>query len=170
MGQQRSMPLLIALLVVLTSAGQALTAEQPRYGGVLTWLEYADPGRLDLHSESPLSVLQAVAGVYSGLLQYGPDDPDQWGPDLAERWEASADGLDYTFPLRRGVKWHDGQLFTAADVKASLDRITSPKFRSPRCGTMLSPLVERTDIVDDHTVRIRLKFATPVFLSALASA
>lgn len=78
-----------------------------------------------------------MAGIYSGLLQYGPDDPDQWGPDLAERWQASADGLEYTFHLRRGVQWHDGQPFTAADVKASLDRVTSPEFRSPRCGTML---------------------------------
>jgi len=137
---------------------------------VLTWLEYADPGRLDFHSESPLSVLQAVAGIYSGLLQYGPDDPDQWGPDLAERWQASADGLEYTFHLRRGVQWHDGQPFTAADVKASLDRVTSPEFRSPRCGTMLQPLVERTDMVDEHTVKIRLKLATPIFLPTLASA
>jgi peptide/nickel transport system substrate-binding protein len=162
--------LLGALLVTLGLQGHGYAQEQPRYGGVLTWLEYADPGRLNFHSESPLSVLQAVAGIYSGLLQYGPDDPDQWGPDLAERWEASADGLEYTFHLRRGVKWHDGQPFTAADVKASLDRVTSPEFRSPRCGTMLQPLVERTDMVDDHTVKIRLKLATPVFLPTLASA
>jgi peptide/nickel transport system substrate-binding protein len=137
---------------------------------VLTWLEYADPGRLDFHSESPLSVLRAVAGIYSGLLQYGPDDPDQWGPDLAERWDTSADGLEYTFHLRRRVKWHDGQPFTAADVKASLDRVTSPDFRSPRCGTMLTPMLERTDIIDEHTVKVRLKLATPIFLPTLASA
>ena len=70
---------------------------------MLTWLEYADPGRLDIHSESPLSVLQAVAGVYSGLLQYGPDDPERWGPDLAERWETSADGRIYTFTYAVGA-------------------------------------------------------------------
>ena len=128
------------------------------------------PGRLDLHSESPLSVLQAVAGVYSGLLQYGPDNPDQWGPDLAERWEVSADGLEYTFHLRQGVTWHDGQPFTAADVKASLDRIINPDFRSPRCGTMIKPLVQSTDIIDDHTVKVRLKLPTSTFLPAIASA
>lgn len=161
-------PLAVAALVIALGVGAA--AEEPRYGGVLNWLEYADPGRLDFHSESPLSVLQAVAGVYSGLLQYGPDDPDQWGPDLAERWEVSDDSLVYTFQLRRGVKWHDGQPFTAADVKASLDRITDPAFHSPRCGTMLKPLLDRTDVVDDHTVRVRLKFATPIFLPSVASA
>jgi peptide/nickel transport system substrate-binding protein len=111
-----------------------------------------------------------VAGIYSGLLQYGPDDPDQWGPDLAERWDISEDGKEYTFHLRKGVTWHDGQPFTAADVKTSMDRVTSADFRSPRCGTMLKPLVAGTDIVDDHTVKIRLKLATPIFLPALASA
>ena len=121
----RGLGLCGGLLVVLSLTGQSFSQEKPRYGGILNWLEYADPGRLDFHSESPLSVLQAVAGVYSGLLQYGPDDPDQWGPDLAERWEVSPDGRDYTFHLRHGVTWHDGEPFTATDVKASLDRVTS---------------------------------------------
>jgi peptide/nickel transport system substrate-binding protein len=170
MAQRPRVAPFIVLIIMLITVGYALTAEQPRYGGILTWLEYADPGRLDIHSESPLSVLQAVAGIYSGLLQYGPEDPDQWGPDLAERWETSADGLVYTFHLRRGVMWHDEQPLTAADVKVSLDRITSPEFRSPRCGIMLSPLVERTEIVDEHTVAVHLKFATPIFLPSLASA
>ncbi|HSF31969.1 MAG TPA: ABC transporter substrate-binding protein [Candidatus Tectomicrobia bacterium] len=170
MGKRSCLALLVVLSLTLVFAGHIPAQEQPRYGGVLTWLEYADPGRLDIHSESPLSVLQAVAGIYSGLLQYGPDDPDRWGPDLAERWETSADGLVYTFHLRRGVKWHDGQPFTAADVKTSLDRITSPEFRSPRCGTMLAPLVERTDVVNEHAVTVRLKFPTPIFLPTLASA
>jgi peptide/nickel transport system substrate-binding protein len=170
MGQRPRVVPVIAVIIMLITVGYATAAEQPRYGGVLTWLEYADPGRLDFQTESPLSVLQAVAGIYSGLLQYGPEDPDQWGPDLAERWETSADGMEYTFHLRRGVKWHDGQPFTAADVKASLDRVTSPEVRSPRCGTMLMPLLERTDVADEHTVKLRLKFATPIFLPTLASA
>jgi peptide/nickel transport system substrate-binding protein len=170
MGQRPRVAPVIAAIIMLITVRYALAAEQPRYGGVLTWLEYADPGRLDFHTESPLSVSQAVAGIYSGLLQYGPEDPDQWGPDLAERWDASADGMEYTFHLRRGVKWHDGQPFTAADVKASLDRVTSPEVRSPRCGIMLTPLLERTDVVDEHTVKLRLKFATPIFLPTLASA
>lgn len=77
MGKRSYLVVLIVLVVILGGVGHTLAEEKPRRGGVLTWLEYADPGRLDLHSESPLSVLQAVAGIYSGLLQYGPDDPDQ---------------------------------------------------------------------------------------------
>src|SRR5207253_946158 len=81
--------------------------EKPRYAGVLTWFDYGDPGRLDVHAESPLVVQQATAGVYSGLIQYDPDDPSKIVPDLAERWTVSPDGRTYTFHLRTGVKWHD---------------------------------------------------------------
>ena len=55
-----------------------------------------------------------------------PDDPPRIAPDLAERWDVSADGLLYTFRLRQGVRWHDGQPFTTADVKATLDRLLDP--------------------------------------------
>jgi peptide/nickel transport system substrate-binding protein len=83
--------------------------------------------------------------------------------------QVSDDRLLYTLHLRRGVTWHDGRPFTAADVKASLDRLTAPDFHSPRCGTMLKPLLERTDVVDDHTVQVRLTFGTPIFLPSVAS-
>ncbi|MBI4611344.1 MAG: hypothetical protein HY726_20330, partial [Candidatus Rokubacteria bacterium] len=62
--------LLLALMLIGLGAVGALAQEKPRYGGVLNWYDYADPGRLDIHAEGPLSVQQAVAGVYSGLLHY----------------------------------------------------------------------------------------------------
>ena len=114
--------LLLALLMIGLSAAGAASQDKPRYGGILNWYDYADPGRLDIHAEGPLSVQQALAGVYSGLLHYDPDDPKRITGDLAERWTASPDGKAYTFHLRKGVKWHDGQPFSAADVKATLDR------------------------------------------------
>ena len=82
---------LTVLLLVGLSAPGAAAQEKPRYGGILNWYDYADPGRLDIHSESPLSVQQALAGIYSGLLHYNPDDPTKIIGDLAERWSASAD-------------------------------------------------------------------------------
>ncbi|MBI3325245.1 MAG: hypothetical protein HYZ81_00875 [Nitrospinae bacterium] len=141
--------LVIASLLLLARVSAIPAAEQPQRGGLLNWFVYADPARLDIHTESPLSVQQAVAGVYSGLLQYDPDDPTKIVSDLAERWEASPEGKVYTFFLRKGVKWHDGQPFTAADVKATLDRVLNPDFRSPRCGSMLKPLVARVEAADD---------------------
>jgi peptide/nickel transport system substrate-binding protein len=162
--------LILALLLIGLAASGAAAQERPRYGGILNWYVYADPGRLDIHAESPLSVQQVLAGVYSGLLHYDPDDPTKITGDLAERWTASSDGKTYTFHLRKGVKWHDGQPFSAADVKASFDRVLNPNFQSPRCGSMLKPMVAGVEVVDPNTVQIRLKFPAAPFVSAVASA
>ncbi len=54
--------------------GTALGQGTPQRGGVFNWFEYADPARLDIHTESPLSVSQAIVGIYSGLVQWGPDE------------------------------------------------------------------------------------------------
>jgi peptide/nickel transport system substrate-binding protein len=161
----------LAMLVALALSGsEASGQEGPRSGGVLTWVDHADPGRLDIHTESPGAVQQATAGVFSGLLQVDPGDPTKIAADLAERWQISADGLRYTFHLRRGVRWHDGQPFTAADVKATLDRVLDPAARSPRCGAMLRPLVAKVQIDDPHTVTIALRSPAIPFIASIASA
>ncbi|RMF87989.1 MAG: ABC transporter substrate-binding protein [Nitrospinota bacterium] len=169
MWRKISVVLVLFALLGFTVTG-VRAGEKPRYGGTLTWFVYADPSRLDIHGESPLAVQQVVAGIYSGLLQYNPDDPAQIIPDLAEKYEASADGTVYTFHLRKGVKWHDGKPFTAADVKATFDRVLNPNFRSPRCGAMLKPLVKQVEIIDDYTVKMQLKFAAAPFIPSIASA
>jgi peptide/nickel transport system substrate-binding protein len=164
-------------LVTVLAAALALTApsvtaaqETPRPGGILNWYVYGDPGRLDIHLESPLSVQQAVAGIYSGLLHRDPAEPEKIVGDLAERWTVSPDGKIYTFHLRRGVKWHDGQPFTSADVKATLDRVLNPATKSPRCGSMLKPIVAGVEAVDPHTVQVALKFPAAPFLEYVGSA
>ena len=146
--------------------GGELAQDTPRYGGILNWFDYGDPARLDVHAESPLVVQQATAGVYSGLLHKDPDDPTKIAPDLAERYTASADGRTYTFHLRKGVKWHDGQPFTATDVKATFDRVLNPDFKSPKCGATLKPLVAGTEIVDPHTFQVGSSFPRPTRSSA----
>src|SRR5262249_15446023 len=144
--------------------------ETPRYGGVLNWFDYGDPGRLDVHAESPLVVQQATAGIWSGLLHYDPDDPSKIAGDLAERWTVSPDGRTYTFHLRKGVKWHDGQPFGAADVKASFDRLLNPDFKGPKCGAALKPMVAGGEVLDAATIQFRLKFPAAPFMGVMASA
>ena len=161
--------LAIVLLIGLATAG-ALAQEKPRYGAILNWFDYGDPGRLDVHAESPLVVQQATAGVYSGIVHYDPDDPSRIAGDLAERWTVSPDNRTYTFHLRKGVKWHDGQPFSSTDVKATFDRILHPDFKSPKCGAALKPMVASVEMLDANTVQFRLKFAAAPFLGALASA
>ena len=77
--------LTLSVLLVAATVFVAGAQEKPRYGGILNWYVYGDPGRLDIHAESPLSVQQALAGIYSGLLQADPDDPTKIAHDLAER-------------------------------------------------------------------------------------
>ena len=158
------------LCAALVVPAAVVAQDKPRYGGVLNWFDYGDPGRLDVHAESPLVVQQATAGVYSGLLHRDPDDPTKIVGDLAERWTVSPDGKTYTFHLRRGVKWHDGQPFTSADVKATFDRILKPDFRSPKCGSVLKPIVTGVEAADAHTVQITLKAPIQYFTQAIGSA
>ncbi len=167
---RRLASLLAPVLVAGLGVGVAAAQDQPRRGGIVTWFDYGDPGRLDVHAESPLVVQQATAGIWSGLLQYDPADPAKIVGDLAERWEASPDARTYTFHLRQGVKWHDGQPFSSADVKASFDRILDPTFKSPKCGAALKPMVASVEARDASTVQIRLKFPAAHFLPAIASA
>ena len=110
--RRRSLVLgLVAVLAILSPCASG-AQDRPRSGGVLTWYVYGDPGRLDIHLESPLSVQQAVAGIYSGLLHRDPDDPAKITGDLAERWTVSPDGKVYTFHLRPGLQWADGTPLT----------------------------------------------------------
>lgn len=85
-------------------------------------------------------------------------------PELAERWEVQA-GTSYTFHLRRGVRWHDGQPMTAYDVQFSFDLYT----RNPRfayCGAILAP-VKSWEAVDLQTFQVVLKAPQFNFLSGL---
>ena len=73
--KSRIVTIAVVALLVGASAASFAQQDQPRYGGILTWFDYGDPARLDVHAESPLVVQQATAGVYSGLLHKDPDDP-----------------------------------------------------------------------------------------------
>lgn len=165
----------LSMLVVLglglgIAVAPVIAEDTPRRGGTLLWWNYADPSRFDIHTESGLTVSKAVAGFYSGLVQWGPEEPLKVSPDLAEKWEVSADNTTYTFHLRRGVKWHDGEPFTSADALYSLQRLINPEVRSPRCGSLLRPLIDSVEAPDDFTTVVKTKFPTPILLPSLASA
>ncbi len=82
--------------------------------------------------------------------------PGRFVPGLAESWEVSPDAKTYTFKLRRGVKFHDGTPFTAEAVKFTMDRVVDPATKAGQSHDQLGPY-DRTEIVDDHTVRIIMK-------------
>jgi peptide/nickel transport system substrate-binding protein len=83
------------------------------------------------------------------------DDTGQPLPDLAESWQISSDGLTYTFKLRPGLVWHDGQAFDADDVLFTYRLLESPALRSPP-GLALALAGATVTKADQHTVRIQL--------------
>ena len=80
-----------------------------------------EPPNLDPTGGAAAAIDEVVyANIFEGLTRYQADG--SIAPGLAESWEISEDGLEYTFALRSGVTFHDGTAFSAEDVKFSLDR------------------------------------------------
>src|SRR5262245_40742939 len=104
-------------------------AQQPRSGGELVFPVPSEPPSYDGHREETFGLIHPIAPFYNTLLRVDPNDKSGTKPypSLAEKWEASPDGLTYTFQLRKGVKFHDGSEMTSEDVKASYDKIIFPK-------------------------------------------
>lgn len=90
----------------------------PKRGGTITFLVDPEPPILVSAVNSSGPSRQVSSKVHEGLLEYDFDLTPR--PQLATGWSISPDGLEYTFTLRPGVKWHDGKDFTSADVAFSI--------------------------------------------------
>ena len=162
------------IVTVLAMAFAALAApawaqETPRPGGELVYSILAEPPSFDAHQEATFAVPHTTAPFYSLLVKLDPAEYPKVVPDLAESWTISPDGRTYEFKLRDGVKFHDGSLLTARDVKASLDHVVFPPagVASPRKAVYAQ--VEAVEAPNPRTVRVRLKRAQPGMLTFLAS-
>ncbi len=89
-------------------------------------------------------------------------DTQEFIPELAERWTVSPDHLQYTFHLRKDVKWHDGQPFTADDVIYSFNKIQDPEVEAPFLRVYYAD-IEKLEKLDDHT--IRFTYRKPYFMA-----
>ncbi|MEI7381608.1 glutathione ABC transporter substrate-binding protein GsiB [Pectobacterium versatile] len=111
------------------------------------------------------SLSQTVAkSFYQGL--FGFDKDMKLVNVLADSYDASPDGLTYTVKLHPGVKFHDGAAFNAAAVKVNLDRASNPDNRLKRYN--LFKMIDKTEAVDDLTVKITLKTPFSAFVNNLA--
>jgi peptide/nickel transport system substrate-binding protein len=163
---------LIAFLIagaILAGPAQVQAADTPRRGGILLAVIAAEPPSLDPHQESTFANIQLVAPFYSTLLQFDPFNFPKIIGDVATEWKIAPDGLTYTFKIRPGIRFHDGTALTAADVKASYDKIIFPPqgVRSVRKASYAA--VERVDAPDASTVVFKLKFPSASLLMNLAS-
>jgi len=152
---------LLSLLAGLALAAHPAEAQdKPRYGGELVFVVPSDPPSYDAHEEETFGVIHPMAPHYNTLLRVDPFDRTGTKPvgDLAESWTVSRDGLVYTFKLRRGVKFHDGNELTSKDVKASYDKIVFPPAGVKSLRKAAYSSVEVVEAPDPYTVRFRLKW------------
>lgn len=119
---------------------------------------------LDLHKNSSLIARQMTSGsVWEKLVTL--NSKSEVVPELAERYETNADSSEYTFYLRKGVKFHDGTIMTADDVVASMNRwINGFSVAKQLAGKA------RFVKVDDYTVRITFDHPAVTFLDVMAGA
>ena len=95
-------------------------AEHPG-GGELRVLLPVEPLSLDPNSPHDEAALILASNLFNKLVAFDADS--RLYPDLAESWTVDEGGLSYTFKLRQDVRWHDGEPFTAADVRWTFERM-----------------------------------------------
>ena len=153
-------------LVMLLWVGIALTiGPAPAQAKSLNFALRGNPDTLDPHKTSGTLTFQTIKSVYDTLAE--PDVSGKIVPALAERWQVSGDALTWTFYLRKGVVFHNGEKFTAHDVKATFGRIMAKGTASPKAKEFAS--ITSIEAADDFTVVIKLKEPSSPLLATLAS-
>lgn len=100
--------------------------------------------------------------IYNGLLKY--DGKGELVPDLAESYDISDDKTIYTFHLKKGVLWHDGESFSASDVMFTVNLISDPAYKSPLRSNWQGIETRETD---ENTIQFQIKTPYVGFLNNL---
>lgn len=144
-------------------ASGATTAAKaaPQKGGSLVVALDQAPPTMDPQASPSAVTYEMTSSVFETLLYL--DSTRKLVPYLAQSYDASADGKTYTFKLRTDVKFSDGTPFNADAVKYNFDRIVDPNYKA---GSSLQALsgYDKTEVVDDATVRVSFKAANAPFL------
>jgi peptide/nickel transport system substrate-binding protein len=156
---RRLLASLAYVLVALLSLGGAALPAQAK---TVTYAMYGDIKDWDPSIAASLEVMMLV-NVYEPLLWYNPPgSAEQFTPALATSWSVSADGLAWTFKLREGVKFHDGEPFNAAAAKASIERTHT----MGKGSAYIWDSVTAIETPDPATLVIKTKTPQPIDLIA----
>jgi len=144
-------------------------------GGVLRVAHRDSPASMSTLEEVTISTVAPMMAVFSNLVIFDQHMPQNTlqsiVPDLATRWSWNEDGTELTFQLREGVRWHDGQPFTARDVKCTWDTLlgkSAAKFRiNPRKSWYWN--LEGVTVNGDYEATFHLKQPQPALIALLAS-
>jgi peptide/nickel transport system substrate-binding protein len=142
-------------------------AQQPRYGGTLRLALEGDPAFYDANQGPAPGGPAFWTGnnIWNSLLTITPPPELKIVPDLAKSWEVLDGGKTYVFHLEEGVKFHDGTDFDAEAAKWNIDRILDPEVKS--WVRTYYEGIEKVEVVDTYTLRIRMKEPSGALLTAL---
>ena len=158
----------VVAAALLSGAATAIAQTPPN---VLVVGQIAEPKSLDPQAVTAVNDFRILMNMYDGLVRYKSGTLEV-EPALATSWTISADGTEYTFKLRRGVKFHDGSDFDAADVEFNFDRMLDENHPYHHTGpfplSFFFSAVEDVEAVDAATVRFKLNAPYAPFLSNLA--
>jgi peptide/nickel transport system substrate-binding protein len=128
--------------------------EAARPGGQLVIANEQNPVSLDPHFVRDVGSSRAMFYMYDPLIKVNPNlDLEPW---LAEQWEVTEDGMEYTLYLRKDVTFHDDTPLDAEAVAFNIERLRDDQ-NNTRYLDDFKRYVESVEVVDEYTVRIRLK-------------
>ena len=168
-----AVPTAVPARVTSAHATQApVVATSGQYGHVARMSAYADTKDWDPRGSSSLSSIQAVSQLYNQLVQMDTTDTSQIVCDLCESWEISNEGTTFTFKIRDGIKWIDGDDLTADDIHYSMLRYGALDGPTGRSGLWRNYTLESKDggvnLIDNETLEFNLQFASGAFMRFLA--
>src|SRR5918998_6129557 len=140
---------------------EPMTGGTLRVGFLISQIVTLDPQQLS----QGVVAGSILPSIFSSLVQF--DQELGLIPDLAETWEVSEDGTEYTFTLRPGLTFHNGDPLTSADVQYTYERTINPDFASPHANKLA--LVDSFETPDERTVALTLSAPFAPFLAVACS-
>ena len=137
-----------------------------RYGGSIVVGVQQDIDSLDPHKATAAGTSEILFNVFEGLVK--PDENGNLINAVASDYTISEDGLVYTFTLRENVKFHNGNVVTAEDVKYSLERVSGLLDGTPLSSTLNA--IESVDIIDEKTVQVTVGSANTELIYSFVAA
>jgi peptide/nickel transport system substrate-binding protein len=163
------------IVALLTTGVAAAPAAAQKEGGIFREYIIDSPASMSIHEESTVVAERPMMAVFNNLVLFDQHVAQKRlsniVPELATDWASDEDGTKLAFHPRKGVKWHDGKPFTAADVKCTWDLIQGKTAERLRINPRKAWYANLSEVVPngDDEVSFVLKRPQPAFIALLAA-
>lgn len=144
-----------------SNTGSTKNSSEGESGGSFTYGIQTEPDSLDPYKAAAADSKKILYNIFEGLV--GVDTEGNIVPKVAEEYKVSDDAKTYSFKLRDGIKFHNGQAVTSEDVKYSIEQVINQKLEG-------FSNIDKVEVKDDKNIEIILKESSPEFLSYLTVA